>query len=52
MWAEDDIVVLHGVKDLIVVQANGRVLVMARERAPDLKRLLDALPPDVRDLAE
>ena len=41
MWAEDDVVVLHGVKDLIVVQANGRVLVMPRERAPDLKRLLD-----------
>jgi mannose-1-phosphate guanylyltransferase len=52
VWAEDDVVVLHGVKDLIVVQANGRVLVMPRERASDLKRLLDALPPDVRDLSE
>jgi mannose-1-phosphate guanylyltransferase len=52
VWAEDDIVVLHGVKDLIVVQANGRVLVMPRERAPQLKQLLDTLPPDVRDLTE
>jgi mannose-1-phosphate guanylyltransferase len=52
VWAEDDVVVLHGVKDLIVVQANGRVLVMPRERASDLKRLLDALPSDVRDLSE
>ncbi|HTC23562.1 MAG TPA: sugar phosphate nucleotidyltransferase [Gemmatimonadales bacterium] len=52
VWAEDDVVVLHGVKDLIVVQANGRVLVMSREHAPDLKRLLDALPPDVRDVTE
>ena len=52
VWAEDDVVVLHGVKDLIVIQANGRVLVMPRERAPDLKKLLDALPPDVRDLTE
>lgn len=51
-WAEDDVVVLHGVKDLIVVQANGRVLVMPRERASDLKRLLDSLPSDVRDLTE
>lgn len=51
-WAEDDIVVLHGVRDLIVVQAHGRVLVMPRDRAPDLKRLLDTLPPDVRDLAQ
>lgn len=52
VWAEDDTVVLHGVRDLIVVQANGRVLVMPRARAPDLKRLLDTLPPGVRDLAE
>lgn len=52
VWAEDDVVVLHGVKDLIVVQANGRVLVMPRERASDLKQLLDALPLDVRDLTE
>jgi mannose-1-phosphate guanylyltransferase len=52
VWAEDDVVVLHGMKDVIVVQANGRVLVMPRERAPDLKHLLDTLPPDVRDLTE
>lgn len=39
-------------KDVIVVQANGRVLVMPRDRAPDLKQLLDTLPPDVRDLTE
>jgi mannose-1-phosphate guanylyltransferase len=50
VWAQDDIVVLNGVKDLIVVQAHGRVLVMPRDRAPDMKRLLDALPPAVRDL--
>jgi len=52
VWAERDIVVLYGVKDLIVVEANGRVLVMPRERAPDMKQLLDALPPDVRDVSE
>jgi len=50
VWGQDDAVVLNGVKDLIVVQAHGRVLVMPRDRAPDMKRLLDALPPSVRDL--
>ena len=39
-----------GVQDLIVVRANGRILVMPRGRAADLKQLLDALPPDIRDL--
>jgi mannose-1-phosphate guanylyltransferase len=50
VWAGADVVVLNGVKDLIVVQAHGRVLVMPRGRAPDMKRLLDALPPTVRNL--
>ncbi len=50
VWATDEVVVLNGVKDLIVIQAHGRVLVMPRDRAPDMKRLLDALPPAVRDL--
>ena len=31
--------------DLIVVRANGRILVTHRRRAADLKQLLDALPP-------
>jgi hypothetical protein len=42
--------VLFGVQELIVVEANGRLLVTRREHAADLKRLLDALPPRVRDL--
>ena len=36
--------------DLIVVRANGRILVTHRRRAADLKQLLDALPPAIRDL--
>lgn len=52
VWSADDVVVLNGVRDLIVVQAHGRVLVMPRERAPDMKRLLDALPQAVRDVPE
>jgi mannose-1-phosphate guanylyltransferase len=50
VWAEDDVVVLSGVRDLVVVRANGRVLVMPRNRAGEMKRLLDALPQDVRDV--
>ena len=50
VWSDRDTVVLSGVKDLIVVQANGRILVMPTEHAASMKRLLDALPSDVRDV--
>ena len=50
VWSESDTVVLSDVQDLIVVQAHGRILVMSRSRAADLKQLLDALPPNVRNL--
>ncbi|HSJ76372.1 MAG TPA: sugar phosphate nucleotidyltransferase, partial [Gemmatimonadales bacterium] len=49
VWAERDTVVLSGVRDLIVVQANGRILVMPAEHAAAMKQLLDALPPDIRN---
>ncbi|MDX2193205.1 MAG: sugar phosphate nucleotidyltransferase [Gemmatimonadales bacterium] len=51
VWSEDVAVVLDGVQDLVVVQANGRVLVTTRERAASLKKMLDALPRDVRDVS-
>jgi mannose-1-phosphate guanylyltransferase len=50
VWSDRDTVVLSGVKDLIVVQANGRILVMPTEHAASMKKLLDALPSDVRDV--
>ena len=50
VWAESDTVVLSGVQDLIVVQANGRILIMPRDSAADLKQLLDAMPDDIRTL--
>jgi mannose-1-phosphate guanylyltransferase len=50
VWAERDTVVLSGVQDLIVVQANGRILVMPTEHAASIKQLLDALPPQIRDI--
>ena len=50
VWSEHDAVVLCGVKDLVVVQANGRILVMPTERAAQMKQLLDALPAEIRDI--
>jgi mannose-1-phosphate guanylyltransferase len=50
VWAEQDTVVLSGVQDLIVVQANGRILVMPTEHAASMKQLLDALPAEIRDV--
>jgi len=49
-WSERTPIVLSGVKDLVVVEANGRILVMNRARAPELKTTLDALPPELREL--
>jgi mannose-1-phosphate guanylyltransferase len=50
VWSERDIVVLSGVRDLVVVQANGRILVMPTDHAASMKQLLDTLPPEIRDL--
>ena len=49
-WSEGIPVVLAGVKDVVVVAANGRILVLDRARAGDLKKILEALPPDVREI--
>lgn len=51
VWSDGDCVVLSGVQDLIVVHANGRILVMPTERAASIKHLLDALPADIRDIS-
>ncbi|MGI8499131.1 MAG: mannose-1-phosphate guanylyltransferase [Gemmatimonadaceae bacterium] len=42
-------VVLYGVTDLVVVASQGLTLVTTRERAVDLKTLLDALPAELRE---
>ena len=49
-WTDGDPVILAGVRDLVVVKANGRILVMPRTAAADLKKVLDTLPTTVRDL--
>ncbi|MEP7066344.1 MAG: sugar phosphate nucleotidyltransferase [Gemmatimonadota bacterium] len=42
-------VVLYGVSDLVVVTRDGLTLVTTKDRAAELKQLLDALPPTVRE---
>ncbi|HEU5040466.1 MAG TPA: sugar phosphate nucleotidyltransferase, partial [Gemmatimonadales bacterium] len=48
VWSAGDPIVLCGVQDLVVVHANGRILVMPTHRAAAMKQLLDALPPGIR----
>lgn len=50
VWNDGPPMVLSGVRELVVVHANQRTLVLDRARAPQLKQTLDALPPEVRDL--
>lgn len=50
VWNEGPPVVLSGVRDLVVVHANGRTLVLERSAAAHLKQTLDALPAGVREL--
>lgn len=49
-WTDGTPVVLYGVSDLVVVNANGRIIVMPRSKAADLKRLLDSLPEHLREV--
>ena len=49
--AEGNEVVLYGVSDLVVVTHEGLTLVTTTRHATDLKQLLAALPPRVRDRA-
>jgi mannose-1-phosphate guanylyltransferase len=48
--ADSGTVVLYGVRDLVVVTRPGLTLVTTRDRAADLKTLLERLPPDVREV--
>jgi mannose-1-phosphate guanylyltransferase len=49
-WSEGLPIVLAGVSNLVVVEANDRILVMNRAAAAGLKTVLDALPPDIREV--
>lgn len=50
LWTDGAPIVVRGVQDLVVVHANGRILVMPRALAGDLKSLVDPLPTPVKDL--
>lgn len=50
IWTDADPIIASGVKDLVIVHAHGRILVMPRSQAADLKSILDKLPPEIRDL--
>lgn len=49
-WSDAEPIVVAGVRDLVVVRANGRILVMPRTLAVNLKTVLDRLPPEIREL--
>jgi mannose-1-phosphate guanylyltransferase len=48
-WADEGTVVVFGARDLVVVRAHGITLVVPRERAPELKKLLEKLPQRLRE---
>lgn len=49
-WSDGVPIVVDGMQDCIVVAANGRMLVIPRARAAELKSVIERLPPDVRNL--
>lgn len=44
-WSDEGPVVVYGMTDVVVVRTRGITLVTPASRAPELKRLLDTLPP-------
>lgn len=50
VWSDGIPIVVSGLQDVVVVQANGRILVMARRQAAELKAILEHLPAEIREL--
>ena len=48
--AEDSSVVLYGVSDLVIVSRGGLTLVTTTDKSADLKKLIDSMPSNLRDL--
>ncbi|HEY7894618.1 MAG TPA: sugar phosphate nucleotidyltransferase [Gemmatimonadaceae bacterium] len=48
-YADDQTIVLYGVQDLVVVARDGLTVVTTIDGAADLKSLIEALPPAVRN---
>lgn len=50
VWNEgDEPVVVDGIEDVVVVRANGRILVTTGERSQRIKDLLANLPPQIKE---
>lgn len=49
--AEGQQVVLYGVHDLVVIARNGMTVVTTVDGSADLKRLVESLPPELKDRA-
>ncbi len=50
VWSEGTPIVASGVRDLVIVWANNRILVLPRSEVPRLKQILERLPAEIRDL--
>ncbi len=48
-WSDQGPIVLYGTEDLVVVRANDITFVAPRDRTPELKRLLEKLPQELRE---
>ena len=49
--ADGNAVVLYGVSDLVVVSRDGLTLVTTIDKAADLKKLFESLPPELREIS-
>ncbi len=47
VYSDAGLVATLGIADLVIVQANGKVLVCPKDRAAELKRLVSLLPPQL-----
>lgn len=47
VWSEDGATVVYGLTDAVVVRTRGVTLVTTAAKAPELKKLLDRLPPQL-----
>lgn len=50
VWSESTPIVVSGVRDLVIVSANDRILVVPRAQVSELKTILARIPPEIREL--
>lgn len=49
VWSEDGSIVVFGADDLVIVRTGDITFVARRDRTPELKTLLEQIPPNLRD---